>query len=397
VSSSELFYDPFADLGPADPYPAYRRLREEAPLYHNPDRDFWALSRYDDVQAASRDWKTFSSADGVDPDYVGVRLGLNSFLDMDPPRHDILRKIIREHFNPNTVNEIEGFASRASTNLLDNLIPAGTADLAAEFAWVVPLIITAGLLGLPPEDHDQLQATFDSLWIDNRLWAEPAVDSHARVSAAELREYFASKISARRLSPPGSDVLSTVADAHAAGVAGLDDLAEVCILVYIAGYETTANLIANSLLHLAENPLQRERLAAEPNGLPVAVEELLRFDAPVQMLARNATTTVALHGRELPAGSRVLLVYGAANRDHRRFRDPDRLDLARPVVRHLAFGDGIHHCLGAPLARLEARVALRHVLARIPNYEVSGTVVWNTHQVATRGIASLPARFEAVA
>lgn len=390
------FYDPFSDLGPEDPYPTYRRLREEAPLYHNADRDFWALTRYEDVQAASRDWKTFSSAEGVDPDYVGVRLGLNSFLDLDPPRHDLLRKVVKEHFSPKAVNELEHLVKRASADLLDALVPVGTADLAAEFAWVLPLVVTAGLLGLPAEDHGQLQATFESLWIDNRLWAEPAADSPARVSATQLREYFAAKILSRRLSPPGPDILSTVAEVHAAGVATLNDLAEVCILVYIAGYETTANLIANSLFHLAANPLERERLVGDADRLPAAVEELLRFDAPVQMLARTTTAAVALHGQELPAGSRVLLVYGAANRDQRRFPDPDRLDLARPVVRNLAFGEGIHHCLGAPLARLEARVALGDVLARLPNYEVNGTVAWNTHQVATRGIASLPVRFDAV-
>ena len=386
-------FDPFADLGPADPYSTYRRLRDEAPLYHNVEQNFWALTRYDDVQAASRDWKTFSSAEGVDPDHVGVRLGLNSFLDTDPPRHDVLRKIIREHFNPKMINELEGLVTRACDDLLDSLIPAGSADLAAEFAWVLPLIVTARLLGLPPEDDRRLHDTFDSLWVDNTLWTAPPPDSPARATAAELRQYFASKITTRRSSGPGSDVLSTLADAHVAGVATLDELAEVCILVYIAGYETTANLIANSLLHLATNPDQRERLAADPEGLPIAVEELLRFDAPVQMLARSTTAAVTMHEQEMPAGSRVLLVYGAANRDERRFPDPDRLDLARPVVRHLGFGEGIHHCLGAPLARLEGRVALRQVLARIPNYEISGTVVWNTHQVATRGVASLLARF----
>ncbi len=391
--AAELSFDPFADLGLADPYPTYRRLRDEAPLYHNAEREFWALTRYEDVQAASRDWETFSSGDGVDPDHVGVRLGLNSFLDMDPPQHDVLRKVVREHFNPKMVSELEDLVTRAADVLLDGLMLAGSGDLAAEFAWVLPLIVTARLLGLPPEDDRRLHDTFDSLWVDNTLTTAPPPDSPARVSARELHEYFASKIASRRTSGPGHDVLSTVADAHAAGVATLDKLAEVCILVYIAGYETTANLIANSLLHLATHPDQRERLAAEPEGLPVAIEELLRFDAPVQMLARSTVASVALHGQELPAGSRVLLVYGAANRDERRFPDPDRLDLARPVVRHLAFGEGIHHCLGAPLARLEGRVALRQILARIPDYELSGTVAWNTHQVATRGVASLPARF----
>jgi cytochrome P450 len=392
-SSGELLYDPFSDLGPPDPYPLYARLREEAPVYHNPDRDFWALSRYEDVQAASRDWDTFSSAAGVDPDHVGLRLGLNSFLDMDPPRHDLLRKIVREHFAPQTVRAMEAAATAAADAILDGLIPAGAADLATEFAWVLPLVVTCSLLGVPAGDHDYLRDTFEALWTDNRLWSEPAVDSPSRVAANELRGYFAAKITDRGMRRPGSDVLATVARAYTAGIATADDLADVCILVYIAGYETTANLLSNSLLRLAENPRQRERLVREPEGLGVAIEELLRFDAPVQVLARTTTRPTGLHGHELPAGSRVLLVYGAANRDPRRFEEPDRLDLTRPVVRHLAFGEGIHHCLGAPLARLEARVGLRCVLARIPDYLLDGPVEWNTHQVATRGVQSLPVRF----
>jgi cytochrome P450 len=389
-SATAVVYDPFSNLGTDDPYPLYARLRDEAPAYHNPDRGFWALSRFDDVQTAARDWGTFSSAPCVDPDYVGVRLRINSFLDMDPPTHDVLRRIVRAHFTPKEIKEFEAVTVGIADELIDSLLDTEEVDLASDLAWVLPLKATMALLGVPPADFRYLRDTFDLLWHENRLWIEPAPDAPSRVAAASLREYFASTLIERASRPGGDDVLSTVAEAHAADLATLDELAEVCIVLYIAGYETTANLLSSALLVLAENPEQRAWLAANPDGLPDAVEEFLRFDAPVQVLARDTTKPVELHGERLRAGSRVLLLYGAANRDPRRFPDPDRLDVTRPVVRHLAFGSGIHHCLGAPLARLEARVALSSLLAKMPDYAISGPVVRNTNMVSTRGITSLP-------
>jgi cytochrome P450 len=389
-SATALVYDPFSNLGAEDPYPLYARLRDEAPAYHNPDRAFWALSRFDDVQAAARDWETFSSAPCVDPDYVGVRLGLNSFLDMDPPIHDVLRRIVRAHFTPKAISEFEAATAGIADELIRSLLEVGAADLASDLAWPLPLKATMALLGVPAGDFGFLRDTFEQLWHQNRLWIEPAADAPSRIAATSLREYFASTLVDRASRARGDDVLSTVAEAYAADPATLDQLAEVCIVLYIAGYETTANLLSSALLLLAENPVQRAWLAANPDGLPDAVEEFLRFDAPVQVLARDTTKQVEVHGEWLPAGSRVLLVYGAANRDPRRYPEPDRLDLTRPVVRHLAFGSGIHHCLGAPLARLEARIALGRLLAEMPDYVISGPVVRNTNMVSTRGIASLP-------
>jgi cytochrome P450 len=391
--TAELQYDPFAELGVEDPYPLYARLRDEAPAYHNPDRDFWALSRFEDVQAAARDWETFSSEPCVDPDYVGVRLRLNSFLDLDPPMHDLLRRIVKAHFTPKAIKELEATTGAVAEELVGTFVAAGEADLAPDFAWGLPLKVTMTLLGLPREDFPFLRDTFELLWQDNRLWIEPAQDAPSRVAAARIHEYFAARLLERERHPTG-DVLSTIARARAPELE-IDVLAELSIVLYIAGYETTANLLSNSVLHLAEHPEQRAWLAANPDRLQDAVEELLRFDAPVQVLARNTTKPVELHGRGLPAGARVLLLYGAANRDPRRYDDPDRLDLGRPVLRHLSFGNGIHHCLGAPLARQEARVALATLLARVPDYMISGPVVRNTNMVSTRGIVSLPASVSA--
>jgi cytochrome P450 len=391
-STTALVYDPFSNLGTDDPYPLYARLRDEAPAYHNADRGFWALSRFDDVQTAARDWETFSSAPCVDPDYVGVRLRLNSFLDMDPPLHDLLRRIVRTHFTPKAIAEFEAMTVGIADELIDAFLGAGEIDLARDLAWALPLKATMALLGLSAPDYEFLRDTFEQLWHENRLWIEPASDAPSRVAAASLHEYFASTLVERAKRPvgEGEDVLATVAEAYAADVATLEQLTEVCIVLYIAGYETTANLLSSALLVLAESPGERAWLAANPAGLSDAVEEFLRFDAPVQVLARDTTKPVEFHGERLPAGARVLLLYGAANRDPRRFPDPDRLDLTRPVLRHLAFGSGIHHCLGAPLARLEARVALGRLLVKMPDYAISGPVIRNTNMVSTRGITSLP-------
>jgi cytochrome P450 len=388
--TADLLYDPFAELGIEDPYPLYGRLRDEAPAYHNPDRDFWALSRFDDVQAAARDWETFSSEPCVDPDYVGVRLRLNSFLDLDPPMHDLLRRIVKGHFTPNAIKEMEVTTGAVADELVAAFLSAGETDLARDFAWGLPLRVTMALLGLPVEDFPFLRDTFERLWEDNRLWIEPAPDAPSRVAAARIHEYFAAVLLERERRPAG-DVLTTIAEAHSRADLGLDVLAELAIVLYIAGYETTANLLSNSLLHLAEHPDQRAWLVANPDRLGDAVEELLRFDAPVQVLARNTTKPVEMHGQRLPAGARILLLWGAANRDPRRYDDPDRLELDRPVLRHLSFGNGIHHCLGAPLARQEARVAFAKLLAAAPEYAIAGPVVRNTNMVSTRGIVSLPA------
>lgn len=390
LPTTGLRYDPFAELGAEDPYPLYARLRDEAPAYHNPDRDFWALSRFEDVQAAARDWETFSSEPCVDPDYVGVRLRLNSFLDLDPPTHDLLRRIVKAHFTPKAIKELEVTTAAVADELVGAFLAAGEADLARDFAWGLPLKVTMALLGLPREDFPFLRDTFELLWQDNRLWIEPAPDAPSRVAATRIHEYFAARLLKRERHPTG-DVLSTIAAAHAAEELEIGVLAELSIVLYIAGYETTANLLSNSLLHLAEHPEQRAWLAANPGRIHDAIEELLRFDAPVQVLARNTTKPIELHGRPLPSGARVLLLYGAANRDPRRYDNPDLLDLGRPVLRHLAFGNGIHHCLGAPLARQEARVALTTLLARVPDYVISAPVVRNTNMVSTRGVVSLPA------
>lgn len=386
LHDQSVVYDPFSVEMHENPYPTYQILRDHAPVYHNVERDFHALSRFEDVQAAARDWKTFSSADGVDLDDAGRLLGLNSFLDMDPPPHDELRKIVRDHFAPRNIKALEPLVREHVTVLIDGFADRGHADLARDLAWPLPLRVICEMLGLPREDHPQLERWFRSL-VYRELQAE--LPETSRETAAVMRSYFEAMADEHH-KQPRNDMLGAIAAAEGEGRLSRQQLGDMCFLLFIAAYETTASLISNSLLVLAQHPDQRAALAGDHARIPDAIEELLRYESPLQFLARTATREVHLHGHVIPLGARVLLLFGAANRDDRRFPDPDQLDLGRPPTRNLAFGEGIHHCLGAPLARLEERVMLEELLTRFPSYTVVGPTRRH-HLLTSWGLESLPA------
>jgi cytochrome P450 len=391
-------YDPFSPAVQADPYPVYRRLRDDAPVHHNAERGLWSLSRYDDVSRASRDWRTFSTADGTDPDYVGKVLGLNGFLDVDPPRHDELRKLVFDFFAPAAIASLEPEITRQADALIDALIDAlveqEEADLARQFASIFPLGVVAHVVGVPSVDVGDLMRLVFRCYEPSPF----ALTDGVRDAHAALRAYFTDALDDRQRAPRG-DVLTRLAGARSSGTGGddsaeLDELLDTCLLLFIAGYVTTAGLLSTALHQLALHPTERAALRAQPVRLPVAIEEFLRFDAPVQLLARTATTGVTMHGTTIPAGGRVLLLYASANHDERQFPDPERLDLTRPANRHLSFGEGIHRCLGSTLARLEGRIGLGRLLERLPDYELAGPVARTTSPVS-REIVSLPVVFTA--
>jgi len=243
--------------------------------------------------------------------------------------------------------------------------------------------------GFPEADHDDLLDSFGEMLERDRGRRE--LPARAVAARDRVREYIAALADERRGSRQ-EDLLSFLVDAEAAGQLTADELLGSSMLLFVAGITTTSGLISNSLLHLDRYPEQRALIAADPSLIPAAVEELLRFDPPIQTLARTATRDVEAYGETIPAGARVALLWGSANRDERRWPDPDRLDLRRPPLRHVAFGDGIHHCLGAPLARLEARIVFEELFPRIPEYAVAGPVV-RVRTPTDRALESLPVEF----
>lgn len=380
-------FDPFSHEIHEDPYPVYRVLRDEHPVHHDAARDVWALSRFADVQAAARDWRGLSNADGVDLDATGRQYSAGNFLDMDPPRHDALRDVVRHRFAPKEIKALEAMVARELTPLLEDLRDAGGGDAVELLAGPLPVAVMCELLGVPAADRPLL-----ARWTRDEVAREcgtAELPQAALDAVAAMRDYFASLLAAQRDGDePGMAAL--IAGALARGeLASEQKAVDMCLLLVTAGTETTAALLASALLTLDRHRDARRRLLAGEVALDPALEELLRCESPIQMLARTATTDTTLHGRTIPQGARVLLVYGAANRDERRFADPDRLDLGRERLRNLAFGEGIHHCLGAPLARLEGRVALGAFLRAFPDYAVDGTPLYQ-HKHNGRALAHLP-------
>jgi cytochrome P450 len=361
---AEPVYDPFSAATQQDPYPAYEWMLAQAPVYHHQGRAFWALTRFDDVQNAIRDWRRFSSAAGVRVDDL-LALAGPSFITMDPPRHEVLRAIVRPGFGPRAIAALGAAIESKAARLIAGL-PDGETDVAEQFAKRLPAMVICELMGLPEQDAMMLKA-----WGDDMLdgSGDGRATPRARAASEALRGYFSGQLAQRR-KRPSDDLIGRVASAAPAEPLSPDEEIGMCNLMFEAGNSTTTSLIGNGLLALAGRPDQRDWLAAHPEAMAPAVEELLRYDSPVQNQVRVTTEPVELHGRMIPAGATVMLVLGAANRDPRRWASPARLQLDRPERRNLAFGTGIHHCVGAPLARLEGAVALRLLLTRMPSFEV---------------------------
>ena len=377
-----------------DPYPIYRRLRDEAPLHHDDQSDLWVLTRFDDVQAAAKDWETFSSTVGgrgndVD-DTFQLFLPAGDLAGVDPPVHTRLRGALRLAFSPSALRtRFEPIVRRKAIQLIEAFGEGGRADFARDLARPLPATTMFSWFGFPESDHPQLLGWFGDML--ERDPGEPALPDRALAGRDRMRAYMQAAAADRRRSPT-EDLMSFLVEAMEAGQISADELTGGAMLLFVAGITTTSGLISNSLLHLDRFPDQRDRIRDDPSILPAAIEELLRYDAPIQALARTATKDIEAHDGVIPEGARVALVWASANRDERRWADPDRLDIDREPQRHVSFGDGIHHCLGAPLARMEARIVFEELFARIPEYAVCGPIV-RIKTPTDRALESLPVEF----
>jgi cytochrome P450 len=292
-------WDPFAS-GCDDPFSTYRALREEHPVYHNADRGVWALTRFDDVQRAARDWRAFSNAAGVDLDDTTEVFGPGNFIDSDPRRHDELRGLVRHRFTPKAVAELERGIRRRTRDLLAPLVEAGGGDLASALAWPLPVATICDLVGFPLEDAGRLQR-----WVAaaiHRLPGEGRAPPTARAAVAEMHGYFRD-LAADRRRRNRDDLLGAIATGDVGGAPLTDEIAGLCTLLTVAGTETTFSLIGNMFSLLAERPEVRQRLAQEPSAIPAALEEILRCESPVQYLAGSRRGTSRFTGRRFPRAS----------------------------------------------------------------------------------------------
>ncbi len=388
-----VVYNPYAYEIHEDPYPTYARLRAEAPLYHHPEMGFWALSRYDDVLAGFRDSECLSSSHGVtlDPSASGPdAYKVMSFLGMDPPKHGRMRALVSKGFTPRRVAEMEPRIRELTRRHLDSAIEAGSFDFIADFAGRLPMDVVSELLGVPPGDRDDLRRLSDLL-----VHREEGIDDvppEGVTAALELVGYYAGMLAERRARPT-DDLTSALLQAEIDGDRLTDDeVTGFLFLMVVAGNETTTKLLGNAWYWGWRHPDQLATPFADPSRIPPWIEETLRYDTSTQMLARISTCDIEMHDQVIPAGERVLLLVGSANRDERQFAEPDRYDIERQEVgqQHASFGFGRHFCLGAALARLEARVALEELVGAVATYDVDEGAARRVHSVNVRGFASLP-------
>lgn len=369
-----------------NPYPFYATLRAHAPIYFWEEGHTWFLTGWQVCNDLLRDNRFGNGPGGV------------SMLFQNPPDHTRLRGLVQKAFTPRRVAQLQSTIQRVTNELLDDIARKATGgepvDIVADLAYPLPVVVIAALMGIPAADHQKFhmwsQALVDSLdFGGGEMIGDDTRD--ARISSAHsgFRAYFEELIAERRRSP-GDDLLSALIAAEEAGDRlTSEELYLNARLLLVAGYETTVGLIGNGTLALLRNPEQLAALRAQPSLIANAVEELLRFDSPIQMVGRTALTTVAFHGQTIDVGQSVGIMVGAANHDPARFDQPEHLQLDRPNIQHLSFGGGIHYCLGAPLARLEGQIALQTLLTRFPDLRLCDPNPSHRNNYVFRGLERL--------
>jgi len=392
ATESDLYYDPYDFEIDADPYPVWKRLRDERPLYYNERYDFFALSRFADVEACSRDWSTYISGKGTLLELIRSDMTMppGMIIFEDPPDHDVHRSLLSRVFTPRRVAAIEPQIREFCARSLDPLVGTGGFDFVRDLGAQMPMLTIGMLLGIPEEDQQALRSQ-----MDGGLRLEDGTMPEVRGPDMDEMSVFANYID-WRAEHPSDDLMTDLLQAEFEDVDGeIRTLTKEQVLGYVgllasAGNETTNRLISWTGKVLADHPEQRRELLEDRDLIPNAIEEMLRFEPPSPVQARYVTREVEHHGEVVPEGAVVLLLTASANRDEARFPDGDRFDIHRQIDHHLTFGHGIHFCLGAALARMEGRVALDEVLTRFPEWEIDWDNAVQARTSTVRGWDKLP-------
>ena len=394
LDDPEIYYDPYDFEIDSNPYPIWSRLREESPLYYNEKYDFFALSRFDDVENGLKNPRTYSSAKGTLLELIraDIEMPPGTFIFEDPPEHDLHRGLLSRVFTPRKMGAIEPKVREFCAHTLDPLVGAGGFDFITHLGAQMPMRTIGMLLGIPEADQEAIRDQIDAgLRIEDG--GMPDDDLYERVQAQS--QIFADYID-WRADNPSDDLMTEMLQAEYEGADGekhrltREEVLNYVGLIAAAGNETTTRLIGWTGKVLAEHPDQRRQIAEDRSLVPAAIEEILRFEAPSPVQARYVTADVDHYGQTVPAGSAILLLNGSANRDDRKFDDGDSFDIDRQIDHHLSFGYGIHFCLGAALARLEGRVALDEVLQRFPEWEIDWDNARQARTSTVRGWERLP-------
>ncbi len=373
--------DPIPQVTQSDPYTLYRELREQHPVYRVPERDLWVLSRYADIQSVLRLPEHFSSAQGVVPN--GYAPEAATIITSDPPAHTPMRKTVSRAFTPKRMAELEPMIRRFAQELVASLPDDGEIEAIEEFCDALPYMVMAELLGLEETDREVLQRCGQAIVAE--------VDAESMQAATrELTDHLARSFVDRRRHPRDDLISVLLTDSPEGDAMAEEELLGLCFLLTVAGTETTTSGIGNALVLLDHHRDERARLIADPSLLLAATDEMLRYESPVQGLSRVATEAVEIDGTQIPQGARIHMLFASANRDPEAFADPDRFDIGRDPNPHMAFGFGIHRCLGTSLARTEIRVGLDEFLGRFPDYRVAEERSVRTRSDTNRGFSLLP-------
>ena len=392
---TELVYNPFGFAHHDDPYVTYKRLRDEAPAYWNPELEFWALSRFEDVMEGFRDTALLSSRGSVALESrrpIGQNAGFHQMIEYDPPEHTVLRKLVSRVFTTRTVAKMEAEIRKIFTVYLDEVIESGRAEVVNALTSPFPMDVISAVLGVPAADRPALRANSDKVMI--REDGVGSIPPEAAEGMFGLVSYFMEDLPKRKAGEGTGLINDLVGFEFEGRVLTDEELLGFCILFIIAGHETTTKMVANVMELLSKHPDQKAAVTADPGLVPGTIEEVLRYHNSTQYMHRTLTRDFEIHGQKMRGGDSVLLLIGAANHDEREYGPTaEEFDIFRRPDRHLGFGYGAHFCLGAALARMEGKVAVEEILRRIPDYEVDHESKVRFHSSNVTGWRSLPVTF----